>query len=91
MSGLKSNESLNFYTKSSNAQTMVPKWSAVGELGRFWYSHRMTIDSTLNWKIGFDVTTHNSEEGLIAVDDVIVEVDKPCPPKGFCDFEVDYY
>ena len=90
MYGLVRNESLNFYTKSSSSFTMVPKWSAFGSFNKFWYSHRMTISSTLNWKIGFDVTTHNSDTGLIAVDDVIVELNKPCPPKGFCDFEVVY-
>lgn len=85
-------ESLNFYVikedQLSGSSQVRPLWTVFGDLGPFWYSHRMTVNSTLKWQIGFDVKTYDSEDGLIAIDDVIVEVDKPCPPKGFCDFEV---
>ena len=88
MTGQVNNESLNFYIKSGDQDIVRPSWAATGDLGPFWYSHRMTVSSELKWKIGFDVNTYESDKGLIAIDDVIVELDKPCPPKCICDFEV---
>ena len=92
MYGLSKNESLTFSILNS---TLDPSkdpgrhlWSAYGDLQHFWYSHRMTVSSDLKWKIMFGGQTHISTAGIIAIDDVIVELDKPCPPKGFCDFEV---
>ena len=91
MTNIQKNESLNFYIENSDIQNESPKWEAFGDFGPFWYSHRMTISSNYKWRIGFDVTTHSTDVGLIAIDDIIIEVDKACPPKGFCDFEVNYF
>ena len=90
MNGLSKNETLSFYIANSTYSTSYPTtlWSASGDMGPFWYSHRKTVSSNVKWKIEFGAETHFSNYGLIAIDDVIVEVDKPCPPKGFCDFEV---
>ena len=88
MTGQQNNESLNFYLMKEDSLTGYQLWKANGDLGPFWYSHRMTIDSAIRWQVGFDVTTNDSDHGLIAFDDITVEMDKPCPPKGKCDFEV---
>lgn len=89
--GLNDDQKLEFYVKPENVEkydNLRPLWYAKGDLGPFWYSHRRTIISTLNWKIAFGGIAENTREGLIAIDDVIVEIDKPCPPNGRCDFEV---
>jgi hypothetical protein len=90
MRGLLSNETLSFYIKKENQQvfSLTPLWFARGEQGPFWYNHRTTINSTLNWRIIFGVVTLHTKDGLIAIDDVLVEIDKPCPMQGRCDFEV---
>jgi hypothetical protein len=90
MRGLINNEVLSFYIKKENLQvsSLTPLWSARGEQGPFWYNHRTTINSTLNWEIIFGVVTMKTKDGLIAIDDVLVEIDKPCPMQGRCDFEV---
>ncbi len=90
MTGLINNEALSFYIKKENQQvsSLTQLWFARGEQGPFWYNHRTTINSTLNWQIVFGVFSLNSKIGLIAIDDVLVEIDKPCPMQGRCDFEV---
>jgi hypothetical protein len=89
MRGLINNEVLSFYVKKENLQvSSTPLWFARGEQGPIWYNHRTTINSTLNWKIVFGVISRHTKEGLVAIDDVLVEIDKPCPMKGRCDFEV---
>ncbi len=90
MRGLINNEVLSFYIKKENLQlaSLTPLWFARGEQGSFWYNHRTTINSTLNWQIVFGVVSNHTKEGLIAIDDVLVEIDKPCPMQGRCDFEV---
>lgn len=91
MTGMKSAETLNFYLKEEKSLSFpIPLWKAQGDLGLLWYSHRMTVNSTIDWRIVFDVGTHLSEYGLIAIDDVFVDLDKSCPPSGRCDFEVSY-
>ena len=82
------NKSFSFYIMKEDSIIEKRLWKAKGDLGPFWYSHRMTIDSGIKWRIGFDVTAPYSTAGFIAIDDIIVEIDKPCPPKGKCDFEV---
>ncbi len=89
--GLTDSDKLEFYIKPENVNNFVnlrPLWYAKGDLGPFWYSHRRTITSTLNWQIAFNGIAEDTREGLIAIDDVMVEIDKPCPPNGRCDFEV---
>jgi hypothetical protein len=90
MTGLSNNEVLSFYIKKENLQvsSLTPLWFARGEQGPFWYNHRTTINSTLNWQTVFGVFSMNTKQGLIAIDDVLVEIDKPCPMQGRCDFEV---
>jgi hypothetical protein len=90
MTGLTDNEILSFFMKKESLQgySLTRLWFARGEQGPFWYNHRTTINSTLNWQIVFGIFSLNSKEGLIAIDDVLVEIDKPCPMQGRCDFEV---
>jgi len=91
MRGLSRGEKLKFYIKPENVADLLglrPLWFASGEQGPFWYTHRTTITSTLNWKIAFTAVADSTRDGLIAIDDLIVEIDKPCPPAGKCDFEV---
>lgn len=88
MSGLTRNETLNLNFKSENQNYWKNMWFAKGELGPFWYSHRMTVSSTTNWQIALTASVSGTRYGMIAFDDIIVEIDKPCPPKGKCDFEV---
>ena len=90
MNGLIMNESITFYIVNSTIylNEAKPLWTASGDLGPFWYSHRITISSNIKWRIEFGAETYTSNRGLIAIDDVIVQLDKACPPKGFCDFEV---
>jgi len=91
MRGLTKNEVLSFYIKKENDASLnllTPLWYSKGEQGPFWYSHRMTINSTLSWQIVFGATASSTRDGLIAIDDIMVEIDKSCPPKGKCDFEV---
>jgi len=90
MRGLINNEVLSFYIKKENQQvsSLTPLWFARGEQGPFWYNHRTTINSTLNWEVIFGVVSTHTKDGLIAIDDVLVEIGKPCPMQGRCDFEV---
>jgi hypothetical protein len=90
MTGLTDNEILSFFMKKESLQgfRLTRLWFTRGEQGPFWYNHRTTINSTLNWQIVFGIFSLNSKVGLIAIDDVLVEIDKPCPMQGRCDFEV---
>jgi len=93
MRGLSRGESLKLYLKPENVKEifgLTPLWYAVGEQGPFWYSHRITVTSTLNWQIAFSAVADKTRYGLIAIDDIMVEIDKPCPPAGKCDFEVQH-
>ena len=91
ITGTVNRETLRLYIQDERSQQLhlfYPLWYIRGDLGPFWYSHRVTVNSTLRWQIGFNVDTNESDNGLIAIDDVIVELDKACTPKGRCDFEV---
>ena len=90
VTAVKWNDSLNFHMRKENTigDESIELWRTTGDSGPFWYSHRLTVNSTLKWQFGFDVSTHNTDTGLIAIDDVFVQLGKQCPPKGRCDFEV---
>ena len=87
MTGVDSNATLKFYLKKENSYNRIDLWKTTGDSGPFWYSHRLTVNSTLKWQFGFEVVTYHTGTALIAIDDVIVELNKQCPPKGRCDFE----
>ena len=91
MRGLSKNEELDFFIRKGTVNTESlsnPLWYGIGEMGPFWYTHRDTVNSTINWQIVFGATASQTKDGLIAIDDVMVELDKSCPPKGRCDIEV---
>lgn len=91
MSGLKNNETLKMQImkESSLSLDLVPiMWSVSSDLGHKWFTYRLTIVSDLRWKIAFTGVSNNSNSGIIAIDDINIESDNPCPPPGKCDFEV---
>lgn len=63
-------------------------WKVIGEKTPYWSSHRMTVSSTLSWQLMIGLRSLEKADGIIAIDDLNIEFNKPCPPAGKCDFEV---
>ena len=87
MTALKHQEGLNFFWSQGTSINHL-EYTIKDDLGPFWYSHRATVKSDTKWRVGFYVNLLNSAQGLIAIDDIIVQSGKACPTKGQCDFEV---
>lgn len=88
MTAVKHQEALNFFYKMEDKGITVIEYTVKDDLGPLWFSHRVTVRSDTKWQIGFFVDLNDSDQGLIAIDDVIIQFNKACPPKGQCDFEV---
>ncbi|KAL2097653.1 hypothetical protein ACEWY4_006860 [Coilia grayii] len=66
-----------------------PLWSRRGDQGELWRHGRVTVHSPdIPYRIIFEAVVGDSSAGDIAIDDLEV-LNGPCPPEGFCDFEMD--
>ncbi|XP_031666604.1 MAM and LDL-receptor class A domain-containing protein 2 [Oncorhynchus kisutch] len=90
MEGRASGE-LNIYLQpfpGSRTQTLL--WSRTGDQGDRWRHGRTTVLSPdIPYQVIFEAVAGDGREGDIAIDDLTL-VNGPCPPQGFCDFEMDY-
>jgi len=87
MSGLTNNSTyLQFYIKKEGTANdfvfVRPQWSVYGEQGPLWLSHRFSVNSTVKWQIIFGTKGTQTSKGLIAIDDINIQIDTPCPPRG---------
>src|SRR5581483_11455175 len=87
MRGLNQTQQLQFFIKKSGEVDYKPLWFVAGEQGPFWYTHRRNVVSDKNWQIVFGAVLKNAIDGIIGIDDLMVEVDKSCPQARRCDFE----
>ncbi|TRY97688.1 hypothetical protein DNTS_035488 [Danionella cerebrum] len=79
--------SLNIYVHDGKSEVAV--WSADGHQGEQWRHGRASIMSPRSpFKVIFEAVVGNERERDIALDDFIF-LNDPCPPQGFCDFEMD--
>jgi hypothetical protein len=77
MRGLQ-NKELIFYLKKDNATQEVASSFAIGEMGSFWQSYKLTITSSVKWEFIIGARVSHSQEELIAVDDISVDIDRNC-------------
>jgi hypothetical protein len=76
MRGLSHKEELIFYLEKVNAaEEAVPSF-AIGEMRPVWRSQSLTISSSFVWEFIFGAHMSNSFEGLIAIDDISVDIDR---------------
>jgi len=87
--GIKQEEMLTLFIRRDidHKDNYRPDWIVTGEQGPFWYSHRINVVSDKKWQIVFGAVLKGSVSGLIAIDDIRVEFNKPCPQPRRCDFE----
>ena len=90
--GLSINQSLDLKLNKENSISLnnIPVfWTVREDLGNIWYTHRLTIVSDLRWQILFSTHSESySKIGIMAIDDINVDLANPCPLSGMCDFEV---
>ncbi|XP_050961124.1 MAM and LDL-receptor class A domain-containing protein 2 isoform X2 [Labeo rohita] len=82
--------SLNIYIQELNgARSQIPMWSASGDQGQHWRHGRATVISPHSpYKVIFEAVVGDEQMHDIAIDDLTI-LNDPCPPQGFCDFEMD--
>ncbi|KAL1280451.1 hypothetical protein QQF64_015051 [Cirrhinus molitorella] len=82
--------SLNIFVQElHSARSQMPVWSASGDQGEHWRHGRATVISPRNpYKIIFEAVVGDEQMHDIAIDDLAI-LNDPCPPHGFCDFEMD--
>ena len=74
--GSNPNQTLNFVVYYNYQPKTV--WHVAGNQGKFWYLHKETIVSQqLPWKFSF-ISDGESNGGIIAVDDVLIDTSGPC-------------
>lgn len=81
---------LNVYLQNNENQTeLIRLWRRQGDQGPHWRHGRVTLNSPHEqFKVIFEAVAGLEAKGDVAIDDLIV-LNDACPPKGFCDFEMD--
>ncbi|XP_067219288.1 MAM and LDL-receptor class A domain-containing protein 1 isoform X1 [Chanodichthys erythropterus] len=82
--------SLNIYVQElHSAKSQILVWSVSGDQGEQWRDGRATVISPHSpYKVIFEAVVGNEQNHDIAIDDLTI-INDPCPPHGFCDFEMD--
>lgn len=82
--------SLNIYVQElRNARSHTPVWSMSGDQGKQWRHGRVSIiNPHTPYKVIFEAVVGSEQRKDIAIDDLTI-LNDPCPPPGFCDFELD--
>ncbi|KAJ8011341.1 hypothetical protein DPEC_G00057130 [Dallia pectoralis] len=82
---------LNIYLQSPNPTSSQTRlWSRTGDQENRWRHGRATVLSPdTAYQVIFEAVAGDGRDGDIAIDDLTL-LNGPCPPDGFCDFEMDY-
>lgn len=79
--------SLSVYTRIRNELSAQPIWKIEKNQGNQWRAAAVTIIPDEDFQVVFEGVVGSSYDGDIAIDDIFMDSNGPCAPKGVCTFE----